>query len=171
MKLDLNKKRKVTKKICGQEFSLIPYVNLSQKDFILNKLSEYYEESKEEDFTQLILEIRANLDILIIKATTDIEIDKESSYEDMITSGLIDLIRKSVINYEEVYQDAFYLLQVSRISSLLPNEKSLTDSFNSIPKMFENMSPDEKENLDMIVRASLANSTSNAILSDIKGGG
>ena len=48
MKLILNKKRKIKKTICGQEFSLVPYINLSQKEFILNKLFEYYEENSED---------------------------------------------------------------------------------------------------------------------------
>jgi len=170
MKLELNNKRKCKKSICGQEFSLIPYVNLSQKNFILNKLLEYYEEGKDESFVQLILELRADLDILIIKSVTDIEIDEESSYEDLVSSGLIDLIRKSVINYDEIYQDAFYVLQVNRICGLLPDEKSLAESFNALPKMFESMSPEQQKNLDMVVKASLANSASNAILSGIRGG-
>ena len=170
MKLILNKKKKIKKTICGQEFSLIPYVNTAQKDFIINKLLEYYEGSKNEDFVQLVLELRANLDVLIIKATTDIEVDKDSSYEDMVSSGLIDLIRGSVINYEEIYQDAFYTLQVNRISSLLPSESSLAESFNALPKMLENMSPEQQKNLEMVVKASLANSASNAILGGIKGG-
>jgi len=170
MKIKFNSKRKIKKTICGQEFSLTPFVDLSQKNFILNKLLEYYEDGKEESFIQLVLELRANLDVLVIKATTDIEIDEESSYEGMLSSGLIDLIRTSVINYDEIYQDAFYVLQVNRISSLLPDEKSLAESFNALPKMFESMSPEQQKNLDMVVKASLANSASNAILGGIRGG-
>lgn len=170
MKLILNKKRKIKKTICGQEFSLTPFVDISQKNFILSKLLEYYDASKNESFVQLVLELRANLDILILKSTTDIDVDEESDYEDMVTSGLINLIRESVINYDEIYQDAFYVLQVNRISSLLPDEKSLAESFNALPKMFESMSPEQQKNLDMVVKASLANSASNAILGGIRGG-
>lgn len=170
MKLSLNSKRKIKKTICGQEFSLTPFVNLSQKSFIIEKILKYYEDGKNESFVQLVLELRANLDVLIIKATTDIEIDENSVYEDLVSSGLVDLIRKSVINYEEIYQDAFYTLQVNRISSLLPNENSLAESFSALPKMLENMSPEQQKNLEMVVKASLANSASNAILGGIKGG-
>ena len=166
MKLNLNKKRKSTKTICGQEFFLTPYVNLSQKEFILNKLFEYYEENANDSFVELISGFRAILDALVIKATTDIDTEG-LEYDDMLSSGLIELIRKSVINYEEIMQDSFYFLQISLLGKLLPNEKSLMESFNELPKMFESISP---ENLEMVVRASLANSASNAIFGGVKGG-
>jgi hypothetical protein len=169
MKLILNKKRKIKKTICGQEFSLVPYINLSQKEFILNKLFEYYEENSEDSFVNLISGFRAILDALIVKAITDIETDG-LEYDDMLSSGLIELIRKSVINYEEIMQDSFYFLQLNLLGKLLPNEKSLMESFSEIPKMFENMSPEQQKNLEMVVKASLANSASNAILGGIKGG-
>jgi hypothetical protein len=163
MKLILNKKRKIKKTICGQEFSLVPYINLSQKEFILNKLFEYYEENSEDSFVNLISGFRAILDALIVKAITDIETDG-LEYDDMLSSGLIELIRKSVINYEEIMQDSFYFLQLNLLGKLLPNEKSLMESFSEIPKMFESMSPEQQKNLEMVVKASLANSASNAIL-------
>lgn len=169
MKLILNKKRKIKKTICGQEFSLVPYINLSQKEFILNKLFEYYEENSEDSFVNLISGFRAILDALIVKAITDIETDG-LEYDDMLSSGLIELIKKSVINYEEIMQDSFYFLQLNLLGKLLPNEKSLMESFSEIPKMFENMSPEQQKNLEMVVKASLANSASNAILGGIKGG-
>lgn len=169
MKLILNKKRKIKKTICGQEFSLVPYINLSQKEFILNKLFEYYEENSEDSFVNLISGFRAILDALIVKAITDIETDG-LEYDDMLSSGLIELIRKSVINYEEIMQDSFYFLQLNLLGKLLPNEKSLMESFSEIPKMFESMSPEQQKNLEMVVKASLANSASNAILGGVKGG-
>lgn len=169
MKLILNKKRKIKKTICGQEFSLVPYINLSQKEFILNKLFEYYEENSEDSFVNLISGFRAILDALIVKAITDIETDG-LEYDDMLSSGLIELIRKSVINYEEIMQDSFYFLQLNLLGKLLPNEKSLMESFSEIPKMFESMSPEQQKNLEMVVKASLANSASNAILGGFKGG-
>ena len=169
MKMILNKKRKIKKTICGQEFSLVPYINLSQKEFILNKLFEYYEENSEDSFVNLISGFRAILDALIVKAITDIETDG-LEYDDMLSSGLIELIRKSVINYEEIMQDSFYFLQLNLLGKLLPNEKSLMESFSEIPKMFESMSPEQQKNLEMVVKASLANSASNAILGGVKGG-
>ena len=169
MKIELNSKRKVKKVICGQEFSLTPYVNLSQKEFILNKLFEYYEENANDSFVELISGFRAILDALIIKAITDIDTEG-LEYDDMLSSGLIELVRKSVINYEEIMQDSFYFLQLNLLGKLLPNEKSLAESFNALPKMFESMSPEQQKNLELVVKASLANSASNAILGGIKGG-
>ena len=67
-------------------------------------------------------------------------------------------------------QDSFYFLQLNLLGKLLPNEKSLAESFNALPKMFESMSPEQQKNLELVVKASLANSASNAILGGIKGG-
>lgn len=166
MKLNLNKKKKVTRKLGDQSFFVNPYVSLFQKDFILNKLLEYYNESKaKEDFLQNLLEFRANFDVLVISAVTDIEIEG-TEYEDLVTSGLIDILRKTVINYEEIYQDALFMLESVRIADLMPNLESLSDTFNELPKMLEAMSPEQVERLKMV-----ENVTANdAVLRAVKGG-
>ena len=50
MKLNLNNKRKLTRTINGQSFSVIPYIDTTKKQFILTKVLEYYEEMTGEDF-------------------------------------------------------------------------------------------------------------------------
>jgi hypothetical protein len=161
MKLQLNSKRKIKKTICGQEFTLTQYITSEQKSYIIEKILDYYNEIKEETLSSVVCDLRANFDVLILLSTTDIEINKDDQYDDMIASGLIDLIRKSVINYDEVYQDTFYVVQVTRLASLFPDTSNLFDSIKELPEMFEKMSPEQKENLELVLRASLANSVSN----------
>jgi len=153
MKLNLNKKRKVIRKLGDNSFSVVPYVTLYQKDYILEKLLEYYNESKEaKGFAKYVLEFRANLDVMIINATTDIETEG-LDYDDLVSSGLIDLIRKTVINYDEIYQDAQFILNVTKMSEIFPSMEDLEKSFSQIPEVLKNMSPEQTERLNMMANA------------------
>lgn len=169
MKIELKTKRKLTKKINGQEFHLTPYINLTQKEFILNKLFEYYEENRDNTFVDLISGFRAILDVLVLKATTDIDTDN-LEYDDVLSSGLIELIRDSVINYNEIYQDSFYFLQINLLGKLFPDVESLFGSFGNALDKLNEMSPEQKQNLEMVVRASMANSAASTIFNSSEGG-
>ena len=166
MKLSLNKKRKTTKKICEQSFSIVPYIDTSKKQFILSKLLEYYNEIKEDDIGYIICSIRAQIDSLIIAIVTDIEMDENTDYETMLSSGLIDMIRKTVTNYDEIYQDALFLIQTTKLSEMFPD---IGGVFSTLTDTLNNMSPEQKENFELIMRASLANSASNSILKSVMG--
>lgn len=166
MKLNLNKKKKISRKIGEQSFSVVPYVDLAKKSFILDELIQYYNNSKEVDnFTKNLLEYRANFDILILKAVTDIEITEEDNYEDMISSGLIDIIRKTVINYDEIYQDALFMLECSKLAGLI-SKLDVGDILNDLPKFLDNMSPETLERLQMVEKVT----AKDAVLKAVKGG-
>lgn len=165
MKLNLNKKKKVTRKLGEQSFSVVPYISLSQKEFILDKLIEFYNDSKTNNETKYLLELRANLDILVISATTDIELD-ESDYEDLVSSGLINLIRKTVINYDEIYQDALFMIQATRFADLMKNLESDNDIFNDLPKFLDNLSPEQIDRLNMVGKIT----EKDAVLKAVRGG-
>jgi len=171
MKLNLNKKKKLTRKLGEQSFQITPYITLYQKDFILNKLLEFYNESKSKgDFVNYILEIRCNLDIMIISATTDIELDETVKYDALLSSGLIDIVRDTVINYDELYQDAMFMINIIKTFDAMPNEetltKSLSNSFDELSKFSENMPPDMLDRLDMITRVGMGNTN----VGGVKGG-
>ena len=171
MKLNLNKKKKITRKLGEQSFHITAYVNLYQKNFILNKLLEFYNDAKSEgDFVNYILEVRCNLDVMIITAITDIELDETIKYDDLVSSGLIDIIRKTVINYDEIYQDAMFMINVIKTFESMPNEKSLTESlsksFDDLSKFSENMTPETSNRLEMIARVGMGNIN----VGEVKGG-
>jgi len=171
MKLNLNKKKKITRKLGEQSFQITPYINLYQKNFILNKLLEFYNDAKSEgDFVNYILEVRCNLDVMIITAITDIELDETVKYDDLVSSGLIDIIRKTVINYDEIYQDAMFMINVIKTFESMPTEKSLTESlsksFDDLSKFSENMTPETSNRLEMIARVGMGNIN----VGEVKGG-
>ena len=53
----------------------------------------------------------------------------EDNYEDMLGSGLIDVVRDAVYNYDEVYNDAMLVLSMLKIASILPQVDSMNDVF------------------------------------------
>jgi len=166
MKLNLNNKRKLTRTINGQSFSVVPYIDTTKKQFILTKVLEYYEEMTGEDFQYVVCTLRAEIDTLIIKIVTDIEFDEDTSYDKLLSSGLINVVRDSVINYDEIYQDALFVIQTTKIASLFPD---IDGVFDKVASTLNNMSPEQKENFEVITRASLANSASNSILKNLMG--
>lgn len=165
MKLNLSKKRKSKKTINGQEFYVIPYVSVSAKRFILSKLEEYYS-SEQINLVDDVCSFRADLDVLVISSNTDIELSENDKYEDLVESGLIDVVRKSVLNYDEIYQDASFLIQCIKLSKMFPD---LESTLTSVPKMLDEMSPEQKERLELVAKAAIANSAGNSILNVVKG--
>ena len=171
MKLNLNKKKKITRKLGEQAFHITPYINLYQKNFILNKLLEFYNDSKVKgDFVNYILEVRCNLDVMVLEAVTDIELDETVKYDDLLSSGLLDIVQEAVINYNEIYQDAMFMINIIKTFDAMPNEetltKSLSNSFDELSKFSENMPPDMLERLDMITRVGMGNTN----VGGVKGG-
>lgn len=166
MKLNLTNKRKLTKKINGQEFTVEQYIPVQIKKFIISKLLEYYRDIKEKNLEDIVCDIRANLDVMVLAFATNIETDENTKYEDLLDSGLIDIVRKSIYNYEELYQDATYVILMDRMSFTLPD---IGEAIKSIPDELEKMSPEQKNMLEIIAKASLANSANTSIMNIVKG--
>lgn len=171
MNIKLNKKRTITRKICGQDVKITPYIDSTKKQLIMNKMLEYFNESNTNDidYSRVICELRANYDVLVLEMNTDIEVDKEDSYEDMVSSGLVNELRQSIINYDEVYFDTMLVVSTMKMSKLIPSVESFDGMFKTLANELENMSPDQKSNLDTFVKAAMANSTNSMLLKSLKG--
>lgn len=171
MNIKLNKKRTITRKVCGQDVKITPYIDSAKKQFIMNKMLEYFNESGADGktYSRIVCELRANYDALILETNTDIEVNKEDSYEDMVSSGLIDELRKAVINYDEVYFDTMLVISTAKMSELIPSAESFDGIFENVSNELENMSPEQKANLDTFVKAAMANSTNSMLLKSYKG--
>jgi hypothetical protein len=94
---------------------------------------------------------------MIISATTDIELDETVKYDALLSSGLIDIVRDTVINYDELYQDAMFMLNVVKMSEIMPNVESLNGLFNELPDLLKSMPPEEVERLEMMARVGMSN--------------
>lgn len=172
MRLELNKKRKLTRKVCGQDITIVPYIDIVKKQIILDKLVSYFQDAKEneEDYNRIICETRANYDVLVIKLNTDVEILPEDIYEDMISSGLIETVREAIYNYDEVYEDAMLVISILKLASMLPQVDSMGDMFGSLGNMLENMDDNQKNNLEILAKAAMANAANTAVMRSAKAG-
>ena len=172
MRLEFTKKRKLTRKVCGQEITIVPYIDIAKKQVIIEKLTSYFQESieNEEAYGKIICEMRANYDVLVIKLNTDVEILPEDSYEDLASSGLIDVVRESVFNYDEVYNDAAIVLSMLKLASILPQADSIGDTFTKLADVLENMDDKQKANFEIFIKAAMANAANTEIMRSAKAG-
>ena len=172
MRLDFTKKRKLSRKVCGQEISIVPYIDTAKKKFIIEKLVSYFQESLDagDEYDKVICEMRGNYDVLVIKLNTDVDILPEDNYEDMLGSGLIDVVRDAVYNYDEVYNDAMLVLSMLKIASILPQVDSMNDVFSNLASSLENMDDEQKSNLEIFAKAAMANAANTAIMKSAKTG-
>lgn len=172
MRLDFTKKRKVSRKVCGQEISVVPYIDTAKKRLVIEKLISYFQESLDagEEYDKIICEVRGNYDVLVIKLNTDVDILPEDNYEDMLSSGLIDVVRSAVYNYDEVYNDAMLVISMLKIASILPQVDSMNDIFSKLANSLENMDDKQKSNLEIFAKAAMANAANTAIMRSVKNG-
>lgn len=172
MRIDFTKKRKLSRKVCGQEISIVPYIDTSKKRLIIEKLITYFQESLDagDEYDKIICEMRGNYDVLVIQLNTDVEILPEDNYEDMLSSGLIDIVRSAVYNYDEVYNDAMLVLSMLKIASILPQVDSMNDIFGNLANSLENMDDKQKSNLEIFAKAAMANAANTAIMQSAKSG-
>ena len=98
----------------GKKHQSFHILTRRKKRFIIEKLVSYFQESLDagDEYDKIICEMRGNYDVLVIKLNTDVDILPEDNYEDMLGSGLIDVVRDAVYNYDEVYNDAMMVLSM-----------------------------------------------------------
>ena len=170
MNIKLTNKRKITRKVCGQDVVIVPYINSSKKKFIIEKLISYYNESSVlgEEYSQIVCELRANYDVLVLELNTEVGVSTDDSYEDMVSSGLIDELRRSVFNYDEVFNDAMLVVSMLKMETILPSIDSFDNIFGGLTDAMENMDDKQKENLELFVKAAMANTANTAIMKSLK---
>lgn len=172
MRLDFTKKRKLSRKVCGQDVSIVPYIDTAKKRLIIEKLVSYFQESLDagDEYDKVVCETRGNYDVLVIKLNTDVEILPEDNYEDMLSSGLIDVVRDSIYNYDEVYNDAMLIMSMLKIVSILPQLDSMNDVFAGLSDTLNNMDEKQKNNFEIFTKAAMANAANTAIMKSAKAG-
>lgn len=172
MRLDFTKKRKLSRKVCGQDVSIVPYIDTAKKRLIIEKLVSYFQESLDagDEYDKVVCETRGNYDVLVIKLNTDVEILPEDNYEDMLSSGLIDVVRDSIYNYDEVYNDAMLIMSMLKIVSILPQIDSMNDVFAGLSDTLNNMDEKQKNNFEIFTKAAMANAANTAIMRAAKTG-
>lgn len=141
--LKFPKKHKKNVKFGSQVFSVTPFISVSQKQWILEKLYLDYQILLEENQGNYIMitELGAKLDILLAICVTElgvVDFDKYD-YETLLLSGFFDVLKNSVVNYEDVRASMYAMINLLHIEKSLPN-------FN-VGGLFEDMedTPENKE--------------------------
>lgn len=166
MILKLNKKRKVKRSVCGQEISIIPYVDMSQKKYILDSiLSSTRERINNDfvDFTFLVTTAYMTLDFLLINIVTEVENDI-NDYQDMVSSGLIKTVHEVVTNYDDLKASVDAILYLCYMEKVFPSPGDLTNDLKNLKDFMDNMTEEQKERFEIISDAAMKNSTSNLII-------
>ena len=166
MILNLNKKRKVKRKICGQDVEFIPYVDMGQKKYILDSIVESTRkrlDTDPSDFTFLVTTAYMTLDFLILNAVTEVENDV-NEYEEMVSSGLIQTLHDVVTNYEDLKASVDSVLYLCYLEKILPNPGDLSKDLQNLSNFIDGMTDEQKENFDIIANAAMKNSVANSIV-------
>lgn len=157
VKLDLKKKRNITKKIGDQSFKIKPFISIEEKEYILNQICKSLSEriSEKENIVPLMLGVQADLDLLICAICTNVNMDN-IDYETVYNSEFLTLVKDNIVNYKDIENTINNLMLFIRITSLLPDLKggdfdlkkimegrnieeikAFTDSINNIKQLKE----------------------------------
>lgn len=160
MILKLNKKRKVKRKICGQEVEFIPYVDMGQKKYILDSIVESTRkrlDNDSSDFTFLVTTAYMTLDFLLLNAVTEVE-NSVDEYQEMVSSGLIETLHDAVTNYNDLKSSVDCVLYLCYLEKIIPSAGDLSRDLESLNDFMNNMTEEQRSNFDIISSAAIKNS-------------
>lgn len=165
MVLELNKKRKVKRKICnGQEIEIIPYATIEQVNDILDRVAKgTYDRLGDGESPEFAISTAyMTMNVCLIYYLTNVE-NGVDDYEKMVESGVINTICDAVVNYEQIQSMVNSVVQMVFMSTIIPNVNSVSADIERMEKFVNNMNETQKENLNAIINAGMANAIMNKI--------
>lgn len=147
----------------GSKFNLRPYI--SAKDILIaNELcvEEYLKNVDTENgvFKDFPL-IRIKFDIVVLNRCTDINLEGWE-YDSVISSGLMQLVRENIFNYDEVFNlitKNIELLNVTNylknIALALPSEEKIQQNIEQLSKTMTTFTKDNPDLTKKIVESTL----------------
>lgn len=170
--LNLSKKRKLKRKINGQEFEIVPYVNMAQKKTILDTIVDGTNTRMEEnktDFSFLVTTAYMTMDILLISMLTDID-NGVDDYESMVESGLIDMVHGAITNFSDIRASVDAVLYLCYICKSVPSYGNIQQDIVRLKDFMNGMSDEQKKNLETIAKITTNKNIIAAITSGKNGG-
>lgn len=145
------------------KFNLRPYIS-AQDIEIINDLcvKEFLKNIDKEDgmFTNFP-HIRIKFDIIVLNTCTDIDFEGWT-YDSVISSGLMQLIRKNIFNYDEVFDlitKNIELLNVTNylknIALALPSEEKMKANISELNKAMNDFTKDNPDLVKKVVESTL----------------
>lgn len=136
-RIDLVNIKSKSIKFNGQKFNIRPYI--SAKDILIaNQLcvEEYLKNVDQEEGTFVDFPlIRIKFDIVVLNCCTDINLEGWE-YDSVISSGLMQVVRNNIFNYNEVYDIIIENIRLLNVSNCL---KLIAKTLPSQEKMEQNI--------------------------------
>ena len=136
-RIDLVNIKSKSIKFNGQRFNIRPYI--SAKDILIaNQLcvKEYLKNVDQEEGTFVDFPlIRIKFDVVVLNCCTDINLEVWE-YDSVISSGLMQVVRNNIFNYNEVYDIIIENIRLLNVSNCL---KLIAKTLPSQEKMEQNI--------------------------------
>ena len=147
----------------GSKFNLRPYISATDIE-IINDLcvKEFIKNvDKEEGIFSNFPHIRIKFDIIVLNTCTDIDFEGWT-YDSVISSGLMQIVRENIFNYDEVFNlitKNIELLNVTNylknIALALPSEEKMQQNIDQLSKTMTTFTKDNPDLTKKIVESTL----------------
>lgn len=152
VKLNFKKKRNITKKIGDQSFKIKPFISIDEKEYILDTICKSFNKRLKEDenIIAMITGIQADLDLLVCALCTNVDLS-DINYDDIYNSDFISLVKENIINYDDIEKSCNNMINILKISNLLPD---LNETLNDInfEELMKNKSSEEIEKFTNMIK-------------------
>lgn len=152
VKLNFKKKRNITKKIGDQSFKIKPFISIDEKEYILDTICKSFNKRLKEDenIVAMITGIQADLDLLVCALCTNVDLS-DINYDDIYNSDFISLVKENIINYDDIEKSCNNMINILKISNLLPD---LNETLNDInfEELMKNKSSEEIEKFTNMIK-------------------
>lgn len=147
----------------GSKFNLRPYISATDIE-IINDLcvKEFLKNiDKDEGIFTNFPHIRIKFDIIVLNTCTDIDFEGWT-YDSVISSGLMRIVRENIFNYDEVFNlitKNIELLNVTNylknIALALPSEEKMKANINELNKAMNDFTKDNPDLVKKVVESTL----------------
>ena len=147
----------------GSKFNLRPYISATDIE-IINDLcvKEFLKNiDKDEGIFTNFPHIRIKFDIIVLNTCTDIDFEGWT-YDSVISSRLMQIIRENIFNYEEVFNlitKNIELLNVTNylknIALALPSEEKMKANISELNKAMNDFTKDNPDLVKKVVESTL----------------
>ena len=147
----------------GSKFNLRPYISATDIE-IINDLcvKEFLKNiDKDEGIFANFPHIRIKFDIIVLNTCTDIDFEGWT-YDSVISSGLMRIVRENIFNYDEVFNlitKNIELLNVTNylknIALALPSEEKMKANISELNKAMNDFTKDNPDLVKKVVESTL----------------
>lgn len=140
-------------KLGKTKIAIKPFI--SAKDILIANrvcLKEFFRDVEEmEDRFVLFPEVRIAFDTVVLNNCTNIDFNGVK-YDDLLSSGIMDLVRKSIFNYEEAFNLVLESIRLKNVecalglvASSLPTEESMNKTMHNMSTLVKDMKDTDPE--------------------------